>query len=101
MGIRLASRAYIRAIQMSPGIYNVGSSNMNYSKMYIVNEIRKRIEFEIIEAKIEDKDRRDYIIDFTKIEDQCFYPMRTIGGGIDELIDLYQWYKPNTPYAKI
>jgi len=98
--VKDAIRAYKFAETIPPGVYNVGAGDMNYSKLALANAIGEHVKVEIIKAKIEDKDRRDYIIDFTKIEPH-FKPGFDINYGINELINLYEYYKPFTHYARI
>jgi len=83
------------------GIYNVGSNDMNFSKRELADMVAKHINFEIIEASTPDKDKRDFIINFNKIEKEGFKITVSMDEGIKELIKLYSFYNPYPVYAKI
>jgi len=83
------------------GVYNVGSNDMNFSKRELADMVAKHINFEIIEASTPDKDKRDFIINFDKIEKEGFKITVSMDEGIKELIKLYSFYNPYPVYAKI
>jgi len=83
------------------GIYNVGSNDMNFSKRELADMVAKHIKFEIIEASTPDKDKRDFIINFDKIQNEGFKITVSMDEGIKELIKLYSFYNPYPVYAKI
>jgi len=98
-------RAYMMILKkpkkMVGDIFNVGSNKMNFSKRKLANRIRKQIDYEIVDSKIPDKDRRDFIINYGKITKLGFKPKKTIDAGILELSKLYSFYHPNLPYRPI
>ncbi len=82
-------------------VYNVGANNMNYSKLQLAEKIREFIPFEIIQSDLEDPDRRDFIINFDKIQALGFNAKITMEEGITELLDLYSWYRPYSVFRTI
>lgn len=102
--VRDAISAYLMVLhypEMMGSIYNVGSNDMNYSKLDLAKKIKKHIDIEIIETKLEDPDRRNFVINFDKIRTLGFKPTISIDEGIGELLRLYSWYKPFSNYRTI
>lgn len=77
---------------MKPGVYNVGLSNANLSKLQLCEHIKKHVhDFVFMEAPIgEDVDKRNYIVSNAKIEATGFRPEYSLDMGIIELIKGYQ-----------
>jgi len=86
---------------MAGQIYNVGANIMNFSKLELARVIQSFLQNEIIETRLADPDRRDFIINFDKITALGFKPAITIADGIEELIRLYSWYQPYQNYRPI
>jgi len=83
-------------------VLNVGSEDMNFSKLQIAEHTKQAVPYvEIVHSSLDDMDRRDFIIDFSRIAKLGF--RRTVGldEGIRELVRLYQWYRPYIPYQTI
>lgn len=103
--VRDAVEAYCmvldRADTMAGEIYNVGANSMNASKLELAEKIRSVLQNEIIETQLADPDRRDFIINFDKIEKLGFKPAITIEAGIEELVRLYSWYRPHENFRPI
>lgn len=103
--VKDAIRSYLMVIEQydkfKNNIFNVGSNDMNYSKLDLANKIKKFINFKIIETELEDPDKRDFIINFDKISALGFKPTISIDEGIEELIKLYRFYKPYSNFANI
>lgn len=103
--VRDAINAYQMALQqsseMTGQIYNVGSSDMNFSKLEIAKIIQRYLNNEIIETQLADPDRRDFIINFDKIKSLGFCPLISIEDGVSELLRLYSWYQPFQNYRPI
>ena len=90
------------ADQMVGNIYNVGSNDMNHSKLDLANMIKSHLpKIEIVQSALDDFDRRNFIINFDKFIALGFKPTITVEDGIKELIRLYQWYKPYVPFNTI
>jgi nucleoside-diphosphate-sugar epimerase len=82
-------------------IINVGSEEFNLSKMQVAQEIKKQVDFDIIVSGLEDKDKRDFIIDFSKMKkyiDCTFYPLED---GIKKLVKLCKFYDYYQHYRTI
>lgn len=87
--------------KMTNNIYNVGSKDLNYSKLEIAQKINKNIKIEIIESSLEDPDKRNFAINFDKLNKLGFVPEKTLNNGIKELIKLYSWYRPYNKFQTI
>lgn len=83
---------------MKNEVYNVGSNNLNFSKLEIAKAVKKYINFEIVDSKLQDLDKRNFEISFKKINDKGFYTRYDLDYGIEELIKLYKFYVQYVPY---
>ena len=103
--VRDAIKAYAMVLkhtdQMLGQIFNVGSGNMNYSKLDLAKMIQGYLKNEIIQTQLSDPDQRNFIINFDKISRLGFKPTITAEEGIQELIKLYSWYQPFAVYQTI
>ena len=77
-------------------IYNIGSDSMNYSKLQIAKKIQKKTICEIITSTLADPDKRNFIIDYSKIQKFKFTNKVSIDDGISELVKFYKWFKPGS-----
>lgn len=70
------------------GIFNVGLSTANLSKLELCERIKMQLpNFVFVEAPVgEDPDKRDYIVSNEKIEATGWRPQWSLDDGIDELI---------------
>lgn len=97
MHIEDAARAYMftldRLEQMKGGIYNAGGNHLNYSKLEIASMIKDRVDYNIIDSEVQDKDLRHFIVTFNKIEKLGFKPKISVEEGIDELLKVYEFYE--------
>ena len=85
------ANSFIFAIEnieaMKGNVYNVGTANNNYSKEEVALMIREKIDYYLHFADIgEDKDKRDYVVSYDKIEKLGYRAVITIEEGIDQLI---------------
>lgn len=100
-----AINAYVmvldRFAEMKGNIFNVGSNDLNFSKLDLARKINKHIDFKIIESDLSDCDKRSFIIDYDKIGKLGFKPAISIEEGIIELKKLYAFYQPFLPYQII
>jgi len=100
-----AAEGYLFAMehrdQMKGGIYNVGSSDLNYSKLEIAELIQKQVDFKIIDSDIKDNDVRNFIISFDKIKEVGFKPRKTLEDGIKELVKLFRFYEYHSHFKII
>ena len=93
-------RSYLLTIKnfskMKENIYNIGSDSMNYSKFQIAKKIQKKTVCEIITSTLADPDKRNFIIDYSKIQKFKFTNKVSIDDGISELVKFYKWFKPGS-----
>ena len=82
--------------KMKENIYNIGSDSMNYSKLQIAKKIQKKTVCEIITSTLADPDKRNFIIDYSKIQKYKFTKKVSIDDGISELVKFYKWFKPGS-----
>lgn len=103
--VRDAIAAYMMVLdnidEMRSKVYNVGSNSLNHSKMDIAQTIKEFVEFEIIDSTLPDPDVRNFLINFDKIETLGFEHQWSLKDGIQEMVKLYQFYRPNLPYRVI
>jgi len=96
---------YLFALQnrdiMKGEIFNAGGDKLNYSKTDIANAIQKHIDFKIIDSELKDKDVRHFVINYDKIRNLGYEPVRTLDEGITELLKLYSFYEYYTHYKTI
>ena len=77
--------------EMKGNAFNVGLSDANLSKRQLCDQIKKYIDFEIVEVEYKtDPDQRNYIVSNKKIEAMGFVPKHSIDDGIRELIKAYR-----------
>lgn len=82
-------------------IYNSGGDFLNYSKLEIAQAIKKFIDYDIIDPGIEDRDLRNFIVSFKKLNSHGFMPKRTIEEGIEEMLRIFKFYEYYTHYKLI
>ncbi len=87
--------------KMKGQIFNAGSNKFNYSKADIAALIKKKIDYNIINSELSDKDLRHFIVNFDKIEKLGFQPKITVEEGIEELIKIYSFYECFSHYKTI
>lgn len=78
--------------KMKSQVYNIGCESMNLSKIEISNQISKYVDYELIDSSLSDLDTRNFEISFQKIKKLGFNIEYSLGGGIKELIKLYNFY---------
>jgi nucleoside-diphosphate-sugar epimerase len=70
-------------------VFNAGGEINNFTKEMIVEEIRKSIPKSQIKYVDGGFDRRNYRVDFTKIQEKLYFtPKWTVGDGIVELVEV-------------
>ncbi len=93
-------RGYVFALQnvdrMRGGIFNMGSSRLNYTKADIAKKVQEQTECEIIESHLGDTDIRHFEVSFDKAAELGFDCEVSLEEGIAELIKLYRFYDPNS-----
>ena len=99
--IRDVARVFLHGISqfdsVKGGIFNVGLSDSNLSKVELCAVIKKNIpEFFFHEADVgKDPDQRNYIVSNAKIEGTGFRPVNSLNQGILELVKGYTMIKEN------
>ena len=105
MHVADAADCYIFAMnnreKMRGGVFNAGGNHFNYSKDEIANLIKARVDYNIINSEMKDKDLRHFVVNFDKIEKLGFVPKISVEEGIDELIKLYSFYEYFSHYKTI
>ncbi len=100
--IKDAIDAYVHVLynfdSMKNEVYNVGSNELNFSKLEIAQAVKNYIDFEIVDSTLQDLDRRNFEISFKKINDKGFKTKYDLDYGITELIKLYKFYVQYVPY---
>lgn len=79
-------------------VFNVGDMDLNFSKVDIANNIKKQINFELIDSTLPDLDARNFQVSFDKINKLGFKTKFSLNDGIDDLKTLYSFYRYNLPY---
>ena len=88
--------------KMVKNIYNVGSDKMNCSKKDICEMIKKKTGMYVHYADIgEDKDKRNYVVSYNKINSMGYDTTINIETGIDELVRALKAIKFRTPYGNV
>src|SRR2546428_2070811 len=85
-----AIAAYLMVLEncgpMVGHVYNVGCEQGNLSKLQLAEEIKKQVDFTIIDSTVPDLDVRNFIINFDRIAALGFVPRKTLQEGITELV---------------
>lgn len=97
--------AYVFALNnpdsMKGKVYNAGNNALNYSKADIATMIKERVDYEVINSELKDKDLRHFVVNFDKITNEGFKPQKTVEEGIDELLKIYEFYEYFSHYRTI
>ena len=80
--------------RMKGQIFNVGTNKLNFSKLEIAQRIQKYLNFQIVESKIADIDKRSFMVNYDKISLLGFKARTSIESGIKDLVKLYSFYDP-------
>lgn len=104
--VRDMSRAIILSLEklmnydLSHKVYNVGDNNMNITKIGLANLISEITGCKVFTSEFgKDKDCRDYIVDYSKINSEGFNCTISITEGIKELIKTSSILQMRNPYA--
>jgi len=89
------------ADRMRGSVFNAGGEDLNYSKKEIAEIVNNFIPVKIIDTDTQDKDLRNFITSFKKIEGVGFKPNKTIEDGINELIRVFSFYDYYSHYKTI
>ena len=86
---------------MKHGIFNVGSEDLNFTKMEIANAVKEETGCSIIDSEMKDFDTRNFVIAFDKFAKLGFQVRYSLQDGIREMAKLYRFYRPFSAYATI
>ena len=100
------ARAFLFALKnfekMKGEVYNVGDESMNISKEGIARLLQKYIDFHLHIVDLgHDLDKRDYIVDYSKIKKLGFRTTTDIEKGIKELIEACNVLELSNPYRNV
>jgi nucleoside-diphosphate-sugar epimerase len=105
--VRDAARA-VRLVVESPmelvsrQVFNVGHSDENYTKLDIVEQIRRHISTGAVRYVPRDEDPRDYKVSFDRIRDVLgFGPQATVPDGIVETVSALSRGEFDDPFASL
>jgi len=104
--VRDMGRAFLFAIEnsgkMKNMVFNIGSKDMNYSKENVCELIKKHTDVYVHYADVgEDKDKRNYIVSYKKINNLGYNTTINIDEGIDELIRAFQVVQIKNKYSNV
>jgi nucleoside-diphosphate-sugar epimerase len=70
-------------------VYNVGSSNQNYTKREIAEKVSKRLDAPL--KIVEKEDKRDYIVNFDRIKNELGFSTKlSAEDGIEEMVKILE-----------
>ena len=85
--------------QMRGDVYNVGASDMNYTKIEVAQAIRKLQPFYLHEAAVgEDLDKRNYEVSYAKINALGYQATITLEEGIREMMRVIPFIQQRSPW---
>lgn len=87
--------------KMKGQIFNVGDNSLNFTKLEIAEHISNHTNCKIINSEMKDYDIRNFEIDFSKLQNLGFKAEKTLDYGIEEMVKLYQFYRPLLTYKVI
>lgn len=79
------------------GVYNVGLSSANLTKLELAEKIREQVPGFSIQCDeiAEDPDKRDYVVSNARFEKQGWRPRYTLERGIEELLKAFEILGPS------
>lgn len=83
-------------------VYNIGDSSNNYSKEDIALIIKRKLDYYLHFADInEDKDRRDYVVCYDKINTLGYKAIISVEEGIDQMLRAIPVLEHNNIYRNV
>ena len=100
------ARAFLHMIEhwdrLDHDVFNVGHDSMNYTKKGIVDLLQQRLDFLVHYAEIgSDDDKRDYEVDYSRIQASGFETLVDIDRGLDELVHALPLMKIHNPFSNV
>ena len=84
---------------MRGDVYNVGASDMNYTKIEVARAIRVLQPFYLHEAEVgEDLDKRNYEVSYAKINALGYHATITLEDGIREMLRVIPFIQQRSPW---
>jgi nucleoside-diphosphate-sugar epimerase len=83
-------------------VFNVGHESLNFTKEDIVRLIEKRVKFLVYFAEFgQDEDKRNYEVDYSRIQATGFETRVDIERGLAELVAGLQLLEIRNPYGNV
>ena len=80
-------------------VFNVGDNSMNYSKKQICEMVREKVGGFVYYAEIgSDGDKRNYMVDYTKLKNTGYVCAKNMQTGIQEILDVLPLIQRNDPF---
>jgi nucleoside-diphosphate-sugar epimerase len=100
------ARSFVFAIENSEkmvnNVYNVGTDEMNYSKENVCDIIKSKTDGYVHYADVgEDADKRNYVVDYSKIKSLGYTTTINMEEGIDELVQAISLIEVTNKYQNI
>jgi nucleoside-diphosphate-sugar epimerase len=90
--------AILNASCMKGNIYNVGSNDMNFSKRSVASKIGNKTGAYVHFADVgSDADKRNYVVDYSKISSSGYSTRISMDDGIEELIKAFSLIRVENP----
>jgi nucleoside-diphosphate-sugar epimerase len=84
---------------MRGDVYNVGASDMNYTKIEVARAIKTLQPFYLHEADVgEDLDKRNYEVSYAKINALGYHATITLDEGIREMLRVIPFIQQRSPW---
>ncbi len=99
--VRAYMLAYNHPEKMVGEVFNVGDERMNVSKLQIAETIKGLVPVEIINSRLADLAKRNFIASFEKFKRLGFERQITLELGLQDLIRIYSWYQPLSRFKNI
>ncbi len=96
----------VRVLESPPenvrrNVFNVGSTDENYQKKMIADEIYKIVPYANIKFVHKDEDPRDYRVNFDKIKSELGFSItKTVPNGLKEILDILKHGIISDPYSQ-
>ena len=100
--VRDIAEAFVHAIlnssRLKGNIYNVGSNDMNFSKRSVSLKIGNKTGAYVHFADVgSDADKRNYVVDYSKISSSGYSTHISMDDGIEELVKAFSLIRVETP----
>ena len=104
--VRDFARALLFALdhfdRMRDQVYNLGAEHLNLTKGELARMVQERTGCALfISEEMEDPDKRNYRVDFSKLEATGFRAETTLDEGIDELVRAFPLLDHPDPYSNL